>query len=208
MRGLDLYCGAGGATRGYQLAGFHMTGVDNRPQPRYVGERFVLGDALEYVSEHGHEYDFIHASPPCQFATRARTIHGRKHPDLLTPTREALRDIGVPWVIENVPGAPMRKDLVLCGSMFPELRDGDYGVIRHRWFEFGFPVGFLVPLCAHPPVVVSVFGHGGHVYHGVEQWRRVMGIDWMSRDELAQAIPPVYTKFIGTQLRWHLEEAA
>ncbi len=183
-----------------------MTGVDNRPMKNYPFE-FVQADALEFVRAHGNEYDFIHASPPCQFATRARTIHGREHPDLLTPMREALVSLGIPWVVENVPGAPMRADLILCGSMFG-LETENGGLIRHRWFEFGQPFGALVAPCSHPRKVISVFGHGGHVYHGVEDWRRVMGINWMSRDELAQAIPPAYCEFVGHHLMLRSEAAA
>lgn len=196
---LDLFSGAGGCAVGYHRAGFDVVGIDIKPQPNYPFE-FIQGDALEYVADHGGEFDAIHASPPCQAFTSARVIHGNEHPDLLTPCRELLRGVGVPWVIENVPGAPMRKDLILCGSMFPELRDGDYGITRHRWFEFWEPTLMLVPSCQHAPRVVSVFGHGGHIYHGVAQWRRVMGIDWMTRDELAQAIPPAYTEHIGGYL--------
>ncbi|GAB3646004.1 DNA cytosine methyltransferase [Glycomyces tarimensis] len=198
---LDLFCCAGGAAMGYHRAGFDVVGVDIRPQPRYPFA-FVQADALEYVAEHGHEFDAIHASPPCQAFTSARVIHGRSHPDLVDATRRLLEASGRPWVMENVPGAPLRADLVLCGSMFPQLRDGPYGIVRHRLFEFAdMPIGLvLVPPCHHPPKTVSVFGHGGHVYHGVAQWRRVMGIDWMTRDELSQAIPPAYTELIGTQL--------
>jgi len=196
---LDAFCGAGGATRGYQLAGFRVVGVDITDQPRYCGEEFHRGDAIDFIRQHGHEFDAIHASPPCQAHTAVQTMWKRDHPNLIPATREALEATGLPWVIENVPGAPMRKDLVLCGSMFPELRDGDYGLIRHRWFEFSDPAlaPVLVPSCNHAPVTVSVFGHGGHVYHGVEQWRRVMGIDWATRDEIAQAIPPAFTELVG-----------
>ena len=203
---LDLFSGAGGAAMGYHRAGFDVTGVDIKPQKNYPFD-FIQADALEYAAEHGHEFDVIHASPPCQAFSNARVIHGNDHPDLLTPTRELLQQIGAPWVIENVPGAPMRRDLILCGSMFPELRDGDFGIVRHRWFEFSENRLFLVPPCQHPPRVISVFGHGGHIYHGVAHWRRVMGIEWMNRDELAQAIPPAYTEYIGEQLLWHLEAA-
>ncbi len=198
---LDLFCKAGGAGRGYQMAGFDVTGVDIQPQPNYAGDRFIQADALEYVVAHGHEYDAIHASPPCQAFTNARVIHGRAHQDLLTPTRPLLFLAGRPWVIENVPGAPMRRDLELCGSMFG-LRSGNGRLIRHRWFEFGgwdWPFRLLPP-CQHSGPTISVFGHGGHVYHGVADWRVVMGIEWMTRDELAQAIPPAYTRFIGEQL--------
>jgi DNA (cytosine-5)-methyltransferase 1 len=204
---LDAFCGAGGAARGYQMAGFEVHGVDIKEQPRYAGDRFYRADALEFVAEHGHEYDAIHASPPCQAFTRARVIHGNEHPDLLAPTRDLLEEIGRPWVIENVPGAPMRVDLVLCGSAFG-LQTENGGLIRHRWFEFGFPFAALVPPCSHPRKTISVFGHGGHVYHGVADWRKVMGIDWMSRDELAQAIPPAYTQFIGERLMTFVGEEA
>lgn len=203
---LDLFCGAGGAAMGYHRAGFDVVGVDINPQPNYPFE-FIQADA-SFCLETGWVgdrrlflFDAIHASPPCQAFTNAQVIHGREHPDLLTPIRDLLEQTGLPWVIENVPGAPMRRDLILCGSMFPELRDGDYGIVRHRWFEFSDPhIAPMVSPCNHPPITVSVFGHGGHVYHGVEQWRRVMGIDWMKRDEIAQAIPPAYTEFIGAQL--------
>ena len=150
------------------------------------------------------DFDAIHASPPCQAFTTARVIHGRDHADLLTPCRELLRKSGLPWVIENVPGAPMRPDVVLCGSMFPDLRSASGELRRHRWFEFWQSTLSLVQPCQHGPVTVSVFGHGGHVYNGVEEWREVMGIDWMTRDELAQAIPPAYTEYVG---RFLLAEA-
>lgn len=201
MRLLDLFCGGGGAAMGYHRAGFtEIVGVDIKAQPRYPFA-FVQGDALEYVAAHGREFDAIHASPPCQAFTTARVIHGvGGHRDLLTPTRAALLNTDRPWVIENVPGAPMRPDVVLCGSYF-----GARELKRHRWFEFSEAPGALVPPCDHDDDnIVSVFGHGGHIYHGVEDWRRVMGIDWMMRDELAQAIPPAYTEWIGRQLLAHL----
>ncbi len=196
MRLLDLFCGAGGAAMGYYRAGFdEIVGVDIAKQPRYPFT-FVQADALEYVAEHGREFDLIHASPPCQAFTTARVIYGKQHDDLLTPTRRLLQTLPVPWVIENVPGAPMRADIVLCGSMFGEPR-----LKRHRLFEFWKqPTDLiLLPPCSHAKQIISVFGHGGHVYHGVQEWREVMGIDWMLRDELAQAIPPAYTEFIGRE---------
>ncbi len=205
---LDLFCGAGGAAMGYHRAGFDVVGVDIKPQPSYPF-RLIEMDALLYLRTMPlHDFDAIHASPPCQAFTNARVIHGNEHPDLLTPTRELLLDQDLPWVIENVPGAPMRRDLILCGSMFPELRDGDYGIVRHRWFEFSCPwiAPVLVPPCNHPPKVVSVFGHGGHIYHGKAQWERVMGIEWMKRDEIALAIPPVFTELIGRRLLEHIAE--
>lgn len=216
VTGLDAFCSAGGATRGYQLAGFRMTGVDIRPQPRYVGETFIQGDALEYIRAHGHEYDFIHASPPCQRysrSTAALRAAGKHYPDLIGPTRQLLDQIGLPWVIENVPGAPLRQDIVLCGCMFPgELP----GLKRERWFEVSWgPVFELRPPCHHPDPIVTVIGHGPNQHspyryvHG-SVWTRLkqdaMGIDWMNREELGEAIPPAYARHVGEQLAAHLEQ--
>ena len=210
VRLLDLFCGAGGAAKGYADAGFEVVGVDIKPQPNYPFEMY-LGDALDHLRNWPppfERFDAIHASPPCQAFTNARVIHGRDHVDLLTPCRELLKASGLPWVIENVPGAPMRKDLILCGTMFG-LEDEHGQLRRHRWFEFSDPrMAPLVSPCRHGKKTISVFGHGGHVYHGVDQWRSVMGIDWMTRDELAQAIPPAYTRFIGEQLIEQLRKAA
>lgn len=190
---LDLFCGAGGCAVGYHRAGFDVVGVDIKPQKRYPFP-MVVANALYPPFDLRH-FDAIHASPPCQAFTNARVIHKREHPDLLGPTRELLRKTNLPWVIENVPGAPMRADALLCGSMF-----GQRKLIRHRCFEFHEPRAFLLPPCDHAKEIISVFGHGGHVYHGVAEWREIMGIDWMTRYELAQAIPPAYTEFIGKQL--------
>ena len=176
---------------GYHRAGFEVVGVDNRPQKHFPFE-FCQADAFDYLREYGRDFDVIHASPPCQAFSNARVICGRVYSDLLTPIRDLLDQVCVPFVIENVPGAPMRADVILCGSMFPGLR-----VRRHRLFEFHKPFHWLVPDCDHTRATVSVFGHGGHVYHGVEDWRDAMGIDWMTRDELSQAIPPAYTEWIG-----------
>jgi len=192
---LDLFCGAGGAAVGYHRAGFDVIGVDIDPQPHYPFE-FVQADAMTYPLE---GFNAIHASPPCQAFTNARVIHGREHPDLLTPTRERLAETPVPWVIENVPGAPMRPDLKLCGCQFA-LRSDRGMLARERWFEFHRPMFAMRPKCWHPDAIISVFGHGGHVYHGVEDWRQVMGIDWMTRDELAQAIPPAFTEHVADYL--------
>lgn len=210
---LDAFCGVGGATRGYQLAGFHVTGVDHKPQPHYVGDAFHQGDALEYIREHGHEYDAIHASPPCQAYSRANNIHGRTdHPQLIEPTRALLKATGLPYVIENVPGSPLHEPYLLCGRAF------GLNVKRHRLFET--PVPMLVPPCppGHPGDWLLVFGHtvldrgltigrtakdGPRIrrkHVGTQRGRDAMGIDWMSRDELSEAIPPAYTEHIGRYL--------
>lgn len=208
LRLLDLFCKAGGASAGYARAGFEVVGVDIEPQPHYPF-RFVQGDALEYVAAHGREYDAIAASPPCQAFTRAkhlRDAQGRTTQalDLIAPTRRALMAAGVPWVIENVEGAPLLEPVLLCGSMFG-LR-----VRRHRLFEVG-GCFVLRPVCQHAtaprPVGVHSWGSWGHeipaggkLAESLDDARDAMGIAWMNRAELAQAIPPAYTDFIGRQL--------
>lgn len=193
MKLLDLYCGAGGAAVGYHRAGFEVVGVDIKPQPHYPFE-FHQADALEYLAEHGHEYDLIHASPPCQHYSSIQHITKNKHkwPDLVDPTRQLLIKIGKPYVIENVIGAPLRVDLFLCGSMF------GLGMIRHRIFESSVPMPVLMPTCHHDNMYDP--WHSGGVDQQV-QMSKAMGIDWfMTRGEVREAIPPAYTEFIGRQI--------
>ncbi len=204
MKLLDLFCCAGGAGEGYRRAGFDVTGVDIEPQPNNP-HRFIQADALEYLRAHGHEFDAIHASPPCQLysmAAQTQRNRGKIYPDLLPPTRAALQAIGKPWVIENVPGAPMRPDFILCGCLFNlKLR-------RARWFETSWNGLSLLPSCQHPFPVVSVVGHGTPSWvreklgfnPTIKHYREAMGIDWMNRGELSQAIPPAYTEWIGRHL--------
>jgi DNA (cytosine-5)-methyltransferase 1 len=212
MRGrivLDLYCGAGGASRGYADAGFEVVGVDIRPQPRYPFE-FHQADAIEFLLRYGRDFDLIHASPPCQAHTCLRPLVesrlGKKeYPDLIAATRQALKQVGRPYVIENVPGAPLVNPVLLCGTMFG-LR-----VYRHRLFEASFPV-VAPPHTPHKGRTgshrgVSSFARGatyicvaGHNFRLADA-REAMGIDWMSAREIAQAIPPAYTTFIG---QWYL----
>jgi DNA (cytosine-5)-methyltransferase 1 len=198
---LDLYCCAGGAAMGYYRAGFDVVGVDIDPQPNYPFE-FHQADALKYLLEHHSEFDAIHSSPPCQAFTNAQRIQGNSHPDFITATRAALHLIGKPYVIENVPGAPLKEPFELCGAMFPSLK-----TYRHRLFESNVPV--WIP--SHPDHVVAttkmgrkpIEGQYMHVvgnFSGVQQARDAMGIDWMTRDELREAIPPAYTEHIGRQL--------
>jgi DNA (cytosine-5)-methyltransferase 1 len=219
---LDLFCGAGGAGMGYHRAGFEVVGVDNAPQRRYPFE-FHLADALEFVAEHGAEYDVIHASPPCQAYSIMRNLpwlRGREYWDSIPPTRAALVATGVPYVIENVARAPL-DGIMLCGTMFG-LRQSDGGPeYRHRLFESS--VFMLAP--AHPKhheTVVpgpylkdrqrrsngawrssgidrSIAGKGGHVGDAA-RFGAAMGIDWMTGAELAQAIPPAFTEWIGGEL--------
>ena len=209
MRLLDLFCGAGGAAEGYRRAGFtEIVGVDIAPQPRYPFT-FIQGDALN-PPVNLEAFDLVHASPPCQAYSIANNIHGRgDHPDLIARTRDLVS--GRASVIENVPRAPLHDWVQICG------RTLGLDVKRHRWFEATFPL--LVPPCPipHSGDWVSVFGHTvlerGHVigrakgggprikrrHLGVDRGRQAMGISWMNREELSEAIPPAYTEFIGSQ---------
>jgi len=234
---LDLFCGAGGAAVGYHRAGFDVVGVDINPQPNYPFE-FVQADALD-PPVFWDDFDAIHASPPCQaHSTIGKQIRKlgkteNEHPDLVPQTREMLKTSGLPYVIENVMGAPLENPIMLCGSSF------GLNVRRHRLFECsGFDIG-LVPPCAHHwqkprfisldrrrglksvvPVhggaqpdtrgMASVVGvHGHHNYAGERALREwAMDIDWMSPYELTQAIPPAYTEFIGAQLLAHVRQEA
>jgi len=197
---LDLFCGAGGAAMGYHRAGFDVLGVDTRPQPRYPF-KFVQADALEFLaSARIGSVAAVHGSPVCKLWSRAtRNRDKAQYSDQITPLRLLLLECGKPWVIENVPGAPLRPDLKLCGCWMglPELE-------RERWFETSWHAMELRSSCHHSQPVVVVTGHGrcrGMRGTGLaKDWRRVMGIGWMTRDELAQAIPPAYTQHIGAML--------
>jgi hypothetical protein len=209
---LDLFCGAGGAARGYQMAGFHVTGVDIKPQPRYAGDRFILGDALEYVAAHGHEYDAIHASPPCQSYSQMSHFTDGQYPRLIAPIREVLISIGRPYVIENVGGAAreLNAPIILCGHTF------GLKTYRHRYFEVS-PWMLAPSHVKHPEVCprsgrgkseiygfISVTGNGGAPNLGMPYLEYVslaMGIGWMNREEISESIPPAYTRYIGQQLR-------
>lgn len=217
---LDLFCCAGGAAMGYERAGFDVLGVDIVRQPNFPFE-FHRQDAMAVlellcadVSRFG-PVDAIHASPPCQrYSPLAARHPEREYPDLVGPVRRLLRKVGLPYVIENVPGAPLHRAVGLCGSMFGLGAGGRY-LKRHRLFECSFPAS-APSGCRHRGEAIGVYGSGGAWqaqvsaidmeprggYQGtIEERREAMQIDWMTRDELAEAIPPAYTEHIGIHLR-------
>lgn len=206
---LDLFCGAGGAAMGYHRAGYDVVGVDINPQPRYPFE-FLMLDAIDVLRTWNlRAFDLIHASPPCQDFTRqfmgARPGTGW----MLTETRELLKASGRPWVLENVPGAPMEPNLIICGCVV-----GLADIERERWFETWPMVFDLRPPCHHDRPPITVTGSGTptgtwRIYGSVPLARRreVMGIDWMGSRELSQSIPPAYTDYIGRLMLASIDEA-
>lgn len=210
---LDLFCCAGGASMGYYRAGFEVVGVDIDPQPNYPFE-FHQHDALTLDPEWMKSFDAIHASPPCQSYSdlAKRNKNADKWPRLIEPVRDMLKSSGVPWIIENVEGAPLKDPVVLCGTMFPELR-----VIRHRLFESSIDLDVPPHPWPHPLVFthdkrkahygrldqntsyVQVTGGGNCTMRNA---REAMGnIEWMrTKTELNESIPPAYTEYLGAQL--------
>ncbi|MET8023815.1 DNA methylase [Streptomyces avermitilis] len=214
LRVLDAYSCIGGGTEGYRRAfgNCHITGVDIQAQPDYRGDAFHQGDAVEFIRAHGHEFDFIHTSPPCQGegaptkgtnAARNKAI-GRTYPRLIVPTRAALEATGRPYVIENVPGSEVRKDIRLCGEQF------GLAVLMHRYFELG---GWTTAQPAHPEhrgyvrgyrhgewrdgPYVAAYGKGGGKAT-VAEIRDAKRIDWSTDHlRLREALPPAYTEWIG-----------
>jgi len=186
---------------GYYKAGFtDIVGVDINPQPHYPFT-FIQADAVNYAKAHGAEFDAIHASPPCQAWTLAQRIRQRQHPDFIVPIRQVLQQLRVPYIIENVEGAPLVSPVLLCGAMFGLC------TYRHRLFECSFPV--LAP--EHPPHVARITKMGRRVkpgefmhivgnFSGVELARKIMDMPWATRRELREAIPPTYTEYLGAQL--------
>lgn len=200
LKALDLFCCAGGASKGLAMAGFVVTGVDIEPQPNYVfSERFIRADALS-ISLKG--YDFVWASPPCQAYTPLNAYNKKSYPDLVSATREKLRKSGIPYVIENVVQAPLVNPVILCGGMF-SLR-----VYRHRGFEASFPLS--APQHPHHERVCSRNGNlplagqfmtitgGKHSRAWRERAAAEMGVSWMRTiREVCEAIPPKYAQYIG-----------
>lgn len=210
---LDLFSGAGGCTKGYQRAGFHVVGVDIDAQPRYCGDAFVQGDAIAVMStllssgyivdRSGKQWrlsDFvaISASPPCQGYGNTHKITGKQYPLLIEPVRALLYTTFMPYVIENVPGAPLINPVTLLGTMFNLI------TVRPRLFECNFFVDTPPVLAVNVKQAkmgrkpkegeyIQVVGN----YSGAALARRAMDIDWMNREELKEAIPPVYTEHVG-----------
>lgn len=218
---LDFFCGAGGCSVGYARAGFDVIGVDINPQPNYPYE-LIRMDALAYLrgkidADRCHLFDAIHASPPCQsFTAYKRTGNVGEYPNLIPETRELLKQTGLPYVIENVEGAPLESPTMLCGSAF------GLDVRRHRLFETNFPI--MAPGCSHGRQAPNRYPGGrskertgtnrGLCRNTVEvgTWdtpldvqKAAMGIDWMTLEELSEAIPPAYTEHIGGYLMAAIE---
>lgn len=214
---LDLFSGAGGAAYGYWLARFNVLGVDIKAQKNYPFW-FVQADALEFARDYGGLFDAIHASPPCQTHTQLKSLYKddleyfQHHKDYIEETRDILNALDKPYVIENVEGAAkkMKSPFILCGATF------GLKVYRHRLFESNMLI-FVPPHEIHnddTPAVgrglsskgfISVTGTGGFGFPGgFEYAQNAMGIDWVARAELSQAIPPAYTRYIGEQLMRHI----
>lgn len=216
MKILDLFCGAGGASMGINKAGHEVNGLDFNliALEQYPFIKITMDvrheQELEAILK---RYDAFHASPPCQafsYATTQWRNKGNAYPDLVDYTRKLLLKTGKPFVLENVPNSPLRKDLVLCMSMFDDGRK--FMVRRHRVFEIH---GFEVPQPEHKKHegkvgdgrIISVFGHGGgkrynHATSNLEAWKIAMGTSWMSkRRQVSEAIPPEYTEYIFSYLK-------
>jgi len=205
----DGCSGAGGAAKGYQRAGFRVIGIDINPQSHYCGDGFIQMDILaflrRYLAGEFERASAIHTSVPCQKYSKTQRIHGNEYPDLIAPTRELLIKTGLPYVMENVPEAPLNNPTILNGLMF------GLKVVRNRAFETNW---FL--MAPPEPENVKVYtnssrGYSSHANgathitvagnnYNPDDGRAAMGIDWMTRDELSEAIPPAYTEFIGRQL--------
>ena len=209
LRLLDLFCCEGGAGTGYARADFDVTGVDIEPQSRNPYS-FVRADALQFLKEHGGEFDAIHASPPCQSYSKALRHMATPQPMLIDAVREALNDTGKPWVIENVVGAPLANGSDLFGAHGVELCGTMFGlrIYRHRIFETNFRLP-QPPPCDHSKHAMNPFKDAG--WHRIRDeygdaqtpekvWRLEMGVPWMSKEGAREAVPPCMTQWIGREL--------
>lgn len=222
MNALDLFCCEGGTSKGLSNQGCKVTGVDIEKKEEYH-YKFIQADALSLSIEFLRKFDFIWASPPCQrYSVGGNTESRKKYPDLIADTRKMLDKAGVPYVIENVPGAPIRKDLMLCGEMF------GLKVIRHRYFEIsGFKCKQPKKVCKnHKGKVISGEYHmvctGGRpgcfgdnkkrrklTVGSIQDWQNAMGISHItSRKGLAESIPPAYSEYIVAQFKEYKKEVA
>ncbi len=220
---LDLFCCAGGCAKGYHDAGFEVVGVDIVDRPNYPYE-FIKADALEILKNEAFisQFDAIHASPPCQCYSKLKYLSGNvekweeDHVDLVAPTRELLIKTGKPYIIENVEGSPLINPIKLCGSQFENmytqrprlfesnisLRKPDAPVVRHKTLKLGEGFaedGYITVAGTRPPKGMNEVQ--AKLYYGFA----LGGIDWMSLEELTQAIPPVYTCFLGKQIINYLD---
>lgn len=207
---LDLYCGAGGTAKGIYNAGFReIIGVDNEPQPNYP-YTFFCEDAVEFMDCGLDDFDFIWASPPCQaysWSAAGRRNSGYEYADLVSITREYLIQSGKPYIIENVVGAPLKDPVMLCGTMFPGLK-----VFRHRLFESNIPL-VVEMSCNHAGHKVKTrrdapgdfFTVAGKWVGTIAEWSDAMGINWMTKKELAQAIPPAYSEYLSRQIYEYIQ---
>lgn|SRR5262245_11350593 len=217
---LDLFSGIGGAAVGYNRAGFDVVGVDKHWMPEYPFP-YYRQDAIIFMRDfldegmeiNGIPVDAIHASPPCKkFSTISKSLGYDSHVDLLTPIRELLIESGLPYIIENVPGAPMRNAIMLCGSMFNLRIERGY-LQRHRLFESNIMLQMPRP-CDHTGQAIGVYGNGRgggplklRTANAAEA-RELMGIDWAGRNGITQAVPPAYTQYLGEQLAKRLQQKA
>lgn len=218
---VDLFCKAGGCTKGYQDAGFYVIGVDIEPQPRYVGDEFYEDDALDFLNRWLDDPSWLrpvdawHASPPCQHFSRMTACRPglrEEYPDLVEPVRDLLQRTGKPYVIENVPGAPLVNPWKLCGCQFRLRSPRGLTVRRERWFECSWPIFDLMSPHEHSEPALPVTGHSpGKEWRDtyvarygeaprLEERRQAMGVPWMNRDEATEAIPPAFTEWIGGHL--------
>lgn len=214
----DLFCGAGGAAMGLFYAGFRVVGFDVKPQPNYPFE-FHRADAMTVDLS---QFDAVWASPPCQAYSALKTMpNAGNYPKLVSEVRKICERSGVPFIIENVPGAPLQNPITLCGSMFGLRSSDGRGLRRHRLFEVHPPLFNLLPPCGHPKRTIGIYGEKardialekrhyaqpketrGEPEGVVLEWslaEEAMGIYWMNRPELCEAIPPAYSHYLGEQL--------